>query len=80
LYIVHHLSALANMSTASTSNVEHDEQTASKRPRTDDGKDPDTSNEIKWDDEFNDPAAEVILVSSDYVHFRLSSWHIRRKR
>lgn len=36
--------------------------------------------EIKWDEEFNDPKADIILVSKEGIRFRLSSFHAKSKR
>jgi hypothetical protein len=34
---------------------------------------------IKWDDHFDDPKADVILVSKEGVQFRLSSHYAKKK-
>jgi hypothetical protein len=35
---------------------------------------------IEWDDQYNDPDAKVILVSTDNVGFRVHAWMFARKR
>jgi hypothetical protein len=34
----------------------------------------------QWDDHHNNPKAEVILVSTDEVGFRVDSWYFSQKR
>jgi hypothetical protein len=35
---------------------------------------------ITWDAEHSDPAAEIVLVASDNVYFRISRWYFSRSR
>jgi len=39
-----------------------------------------TAGDIAWDELHCDPRAEVVLVSSDGVGFRVGSWYMREKR
>jgi hypothetical protein len=36
--------------------------------------------EMVWDEDYDDPSADMIFVSSDEVHFRAHSWHLKKKR
>jgi hypothetical protein len=36
--------------------------------------------EIKWDEQYDNPAAEIVLVSSDKVGFRVDAWFFKKKR
>jgi hypothetical protein len=34
---------------------------------------------VVYDDKHNDPSADIVLVSSDNVSFRVSSWYMKQK-
>jgi hypothetical protein len=36
--------------------------------------------EIKWDKQYDNPDAKIILVSSDIVGFRVDAWYFGKKR
>jgi hypothetical protein len=36
--------------------------------------------EIMWDEQYDDPDAKIILISSDNVGFRVSAWIFKKKR
>jgi hypothetical protein len=40
----------------------------------------DITKAVVWDEEFDDPMADVILISKRGIHFRVSSHHARKKR
>ncbi|RXK36737.1 hypothetical protein M231_05972 [Tremella mesenterica] len=37
-----------------------------------------STQDLKWDEYYNDPSANVIFVSSDNVHFRVHGWNLKR--
>jgi hypothetical protein len=41
---------------------------------------PPVQNPIRWDAQFNDPKADVVLISTENIRLRLSSWHLAKKR
>jgi hypothetical protein len=43
------------------------------------GNDVDMAN-IKWDDQYDDPDAKIILISNDNVGFRVDAWPFKKKR
>jgi hypothetical protein len=40
----------------------------------------DTQDEIKWDDRYDNPTSEIVLVSSDKVGFRIDAWIFKKQR
>lgn len=38
------------------------------------------TDEIKWDTEFDDPTADILLEAEEGYTFRVHSWHLKRKR
>jgi hypothetical protein len=36
--------------------------------------------EIRWDEQYDNPASEIVLVSSDRVGFRVDAWVFKKKR
>jgi hypothetical protein len=36
--------------------------------------------EIEWDEQYDNPAAEIVLLSSDRVGFRVDAWFFKKKR
>ncbi|EIW68041.1 hypothetical protein TREMEDRAFT_63927 [Tremella mesenterica DSM 1558] len=41
-------------------------------------KTPSSTQDLKWDQYYNDPSANIIFVSSDNVHFRVHGWNLKR--
>jgi hypothetical protein len=33
-----------------------------------------------WDEHYDDPKAEIILVSNDKIGFRVDAWHEKKER
>jgi hypothetical protein len=33
-----------------------------------------------WDDHYDNPKAEIILVSKDRIGFRVDAWHFQKER
>lgn len=38
------------------------------------------SDVASWDDHYDNPEAEIILVSNDKVGFRVDAWHFQKER
>lgn len=35
---------------------------------------------VKWDDQYDNPDSEIILISNDKVGFRVDTWFFKKKR
>ena len=73
LEILHHSSSLAldSMPVTRSQSVTASERAESEHPET---------TPIKWSKHHQSPKAEVILVSSDNVSFRVDAWYLKQKR
>jgi len=49
-------------------------------PETKHDRDEASETEIKWDEQYDDPHARIILVSADSVGFRVNAWTFSKKR
>jgi hypothetical protein len=35
---------------------------------------------VTWDDHYDDPKAEVILIANDRIGFRVDAWQLKKQR
>lgn len=53
---------------------------SSKRIATSDSTDAEDLADIKWDEHYDNPKSDLILLSSDRVGFKVETWTLRKHR